>query len=255
MKKITIIFICLICTCNIFAQNSALSEFDLNFKLDSILAESDLLYKYEKSAWLSTDYAVGNPFIREKMGRQHFTYEYSDGIKTIILNSEHDKVVAEYHFKNNFDALDSYSVIERNLTELESKLISTRNNILNKIISERKYDIFSPIPRGFALNFVLIPFGEKYKFYILTGTTLNKIIPFGNDFLFITDQDGNVESWQKFHSRFLAMQTEIDGEKVLNSIHSHLETTPFITATEIATFKLYAPLYDIPSFSILSTAL
>ena len=256
MKKISFVLtLCLIGFYNLLnAQTLELSESDLNLKLDSILAEGHLLYQYEKSAWLSTDYASEYPIIREKAGG-YFTYEYSKGIKTIILNKDRNKCIAEYYFYDNFNFPDS--LVKRNLTELETKLLSVQFNILNKITTEPKYKIFTKMPYGYSINFVLIPFGEKYKFYILTGTTLSKIIPFGNDFLFITDKDGNVESWQKFHSVLLPTQkeTEVNGIEVNRIGHSHLETTPFITATEIATFKLYAPLCDISTFFVMSPAL
>jgi hypothetical protein len=131
-------------------------------------------------------------------------------------------------------------------------LFDVRNKILEDM-DANKYDV--TIPNGYSPNFILLPFAEKYKFYIIMGTTQKNIIPFGNDYLFIADKNGKIESWQKFHSRLIPVQTTVESNKVREMIHSHLETTPLITATDICTFMLYAPLYDIDAFSVLSTAL
>ena len=38
-------------------------------------------------------------------------------------------------------------------------------------------------------------------------------------------------------------------------MHSHLATVPLITATDICTFKLYAPFYGIEAFTVFSPAI
>jgi len=45
-----------------------------------------------------------------------------------------------------------------------------------------------------------------------------------------------------------------NGEKVVSATHSHLKTTPYITATDICTFRLYAGLCDMEEFIVLCTA-
>jgi hypothetical protein len=46
-----------------------------------------------------------------------------------------------------------------------------------------------------------------------------------------------------------------NGEKVVSAIHSHLKTTPYITATDICTFRLYGELCEMDEFSVYSPAL
>ncbi len=46
-----------------------------------------------------------------------------------------------------------------------------------------------------------------------------------------------------------------DGSELTMVTHSHLKTNPFITATDICTFKLYAPLTKLEEFSVYSPAL
>ena len=87
------------------------------------------------------------------------------------------------------------------------------------------------------------------------GTSESGIIPFGNDYLFQSDLDGNIVKWKKFHSRIIPAQTEMpNGEKVILAVHSHLKSTPYITATDVCTFRLYGRLYGMKEFMVLSTA-
>ena len=43
-------------------------------------------------------------------------------------------------------------------------------------------------------------------------------------------------------------------QKVISSVHSHLPTTPYITATDLCTFRLYAPGCEMKTFTVLYTA-
>ena len=48
---------------------------------------------------------------------------------------------------------------------------------------------------------------------------------------------------------------EFNGQKVTESFHSHLRTTPYITATDICTFRLYAQYTELEKFSVYSPAI
>lgn len=48
---------------------------------------------------------------------------------------------------------------------------------------------------------------------------------------------------------------ETDGHKVVEATHSHLRTTPYITATDICTFRLYAQYTELQKFSVYSPAI
>lgn len=103
---------------------------------------------------------------------------------------------------------------------------------------------------------IIIPFNENYKVYLIPGTAQSGVIPFGNDYLFVSDKKGNIISHKKFHSRLIPTSTVLEnGGTVTMSTHSHLATNPFISATDICTFKLYAPFTALEEFSVLSTAL
>jgi len=225
---------------------------EINIKLDSIMNEANLLYKYEKSAWISTDLAHENSNIRKKIGG-FLTYKANDTIKTIIFNKERNKCIAEYVFIDDFKKPNKEIFVERNFTRTEQNLQKTKEIIFEQL-SDEKFEV--GVPEGFNLNPILIPENEKYKLYLITGTSQSNIIPFGNDYLFQTDENGKIESWKKFHSRLIPTYTTApNGEKITETTHSHLRTNPFISATDICTFKLYGKLYDLNEFSIYSSVL
>lgn len=236
----------------LFSQDPAFSDNELKQKLDSVLAEANLLYKYEKSAWVSTDLALANSEIKENFGG-YLTYDESNVIKTVILDKENKNSIALYSFFYNFNKPSGISTGKKKLDDGEKHLLNIKNAIINQL-GDPKYEI--GVPQGYNLNLILIPAVNQYKLYIITGTSQSNIIPFGNDYIFTTDIDGNIQSWNKFHSRLIPAQTSLpSGEKVISVVHSHLKTSPLISATDICTFKLYAPLYGLEEFSVYSPAI
>ncbi|NDV79397.1 hypothetical protein D0T57_10480 [Dysgonomonas sp. 511] len=224
----------------------------LEQKLDSILREGELLYKYERAAWSSTDYANSNEFVK-KYYSGYFVYQDGKKIKGIIFDENTEDCVAEYVFGKNFDAPEEVIVDRRRLTQEEKKLIKTRTAILQQL-SDPKYKL--TVPDGFSLNIILIPGDVQYKLYIITGTSRSDVIPFGNDYLFVANENGEIEEWSKFHSRLIPIETVgPNGETVIMPVHSHLKTTPLVTATDICTFRLYAPFHNMQEFMVYSTAM
>ncbi len=235
-----------------FGQELKLSDEELRIKLDSVVAEGNLLYKYERSAWVSTDLANADKNVKDNFGG-YLTYQTKGGFKTIILDKDRKTCIAEYVYTDNFEAPDLTSAQKRNLNSTEKKLIGVRHKLITNAI-DSEYGLGAP--EGYSLNFVLIPANKEYKLYVLTGTTLSDIIPFGNDYLFYADKKGKITGWQKFHSILIPTQTTaFNGKKVTSTGHSHLPTTPLITATDICTFMLYAPMYGHEEFDVYSPAL
>ena len=240
----------------IFAQQLEMSESELMNKLDSILQEGNLLYKYEKATWVATDLAYENPIVKAEV-KDYLTYEEQGEIRTIILGENLQTCIAEYTFEIDLDNPTSAKIEKRELFDKEKTLVDVRKKILNNI-NDSKYGVVIP-PVGYGLNYILLPFAGKYKLYIITGTTIPNIVPFGNDYIFIANENGEIESWQKFHSILIPSYTIVGGNNTrrnnsrrnnaINSnikglVHTHLPMTPLITATDICTFMLYAPFYD-----------
>ena len=252
MKKIVLGLVLLSLFSSIaLAQEIEMSETELKNKLDSVLNEGNQLYRDERASWVACDLAVGNDAVKAEM-KAYFTYEEKGETKTIILGENLQSCIAEYVFENNFDKPKSVKIEKRELSDLEKTLLEVRDKIFDNIM-KNNYEV--TVPEKYSLNMSLLPFADKYKLYCITGAIEKYEIPFGNDYLFIADKNGTIEHWEKFHSRLISMYAMEDGEKVAGLTHSHLKTTPLITATDICTFKLYAPMYEIDSFSVLSSAI
>ncbi|WP_139348567.1 hypothetical protein [Chryseobacterium sp. JV274] len=235
------------------AQSLTLSDKELRQKLDSIKAEGNLLYSYESASWHAGDLVGNNKNLAENTG-SYITYQTNDNnIKTAFLNKSSNLIIAEFSFKNNQTKPIDESYKQRELNETESTLKNIRSAIIPQLY-DPKYEV--TVPQGYSLNMIIIPFNENYKVYLIPGTAQSGVIPFGNDYLFISDKKGTIISSKKFHSRLIPAFTSLEnGGTVTMATHSHLVTNPFISATDICTFKLYAPLTKLEEFSVLSTAL
>ncbi|SIR02996.1 hypothetical protein [Chryseobacterium indoltheticum] len=234
------------------AQNTKYTDAEIKKKLDSIKAEGNLLFSLENSSWHSTDLARENKKINGNFGG-YLTYKNNDTVKTVILHKDRNLVIAEYSFTNNSKKPIKENLYQRNLNSNENNLKNIRSKVIAQL-SDPKYEV--GVPNGFNLNIITIPFEESYKNYVITGSSEANVIPFGNDYLFITDKEGNIISNKKFHSRLIPTMTSMpEGGIVTMSTHSHLKTNPFISATDICTFKLYAPFTKLEEFSVYSPSL
>ena len=247
MKTTTILLILATISFNAVSQND-----NLQFKLDSIVEEANLLYNYEKSVWNSSDLLMSDEKLKENYGG-YITYHSNDTIFVTFTDKDQINRIAQYIFidkdldspiKTNFEVSE--------LNKVEKEYSEMKNKILNQL-SDSKYEV--RIPRDFNPNFVLLKEQEGFKLYILMGTSESGVIPFGNDYLFNTDKKGNIEKWRKFHSIMIPTYSEgPNGEKVVSTFHSHLKSTPYITATDICTFRLYGELCGMKEFTVLCTA-
>jgi hypothetical protein len=227
------------------------SKEEIKRKNDSILVEANLLYQYEKVAWVSTDYAHELNEVNKKFGG-YFIYQSGDTIKSIILDKKQENCIYDMSYINNFTTPTKELLVSRALNEKEKELISLKNKLTDQIFTP-KYEI--SIVDGYSYNFQLIPYELGYKLYMISGTSKSDVIPFGNDYIFFADKNGIISSWRKFHSRLISMPTKYEGETVRGITHSHLVKEPFITATDICTFRLYGSISGIKMFKVLSTAL
>lgn len=245
-SKFTLLFI-------LFAVVGFAQTADLQPKLDSILQEADLLYRYERAAWLASDLLNEEKKLAKKFGG-YVVYHAGDTTTVAMLDKKQKQAIARYAFlANEFDEPVKSSTTSTDLSALERELFDTKGKVIDQLM-DTKYEV--TLPEGFDPNLVLIKTENGYKLYIIMGTRESGVIPFGNDYLFQTDAAGEITAWQKFHSRMIAAHLNIPGAGTVESIqHSHLRTTPYITATDICTFRLYAPFTELTEFSIYSPAL
>jgi len=249
MRKITILFFVFVTT--VLWGQEKISNEEIKQKTDSIITEGNLLYQFEKVAWVSTDQALSLKDIKQQYGG-YLIYQSGDSVKAIILDKGRENCIYEMTYIRDFTIPSNEVLISRSLTDKENELLSVKNKIMESI-STPAYPV--TCQDGYNLNFELIPYEQGYKLYILTGTAKKDVIPLGNDYIFFADKNGEITSWRKFHSRLISTMTNYNGEKVTEITHSHLRTEPYISATDICTFKLYGSYYGLKQFKVLSTAL
>ena len=248
--KYLLLGICCILLIPLCAQKT-----DLAFKMDSIIQEADKLYLSEKTAWVANDVAYQIPSVRKDFGG-YLIYQKSDSMHAVFLNQETSKATARitYHI-SDFKKPASIITQMSDLDPFEQKLRTARNNFydqLNRDLGKMDYHEYE----GFNPNIVLIPAETGYHGYIIMGATTSGVIPFGNDYFFELNEEGIIQTWKKFHKTLIIAEAGMDDLEVIQIMHSHLEFSPYISATDICTFRLYAwDIYQIPELGILSTAL
>jgi len=233
---------------NAFAQ-----ENDLEVKMGSIIQEANQLYSYEKAVWNSTDLLMKNKKLKS-LYAGYVVHHSSDTINVSMLGVGHKEVIARYRFlQSNMSSPIESDLKSSAISKNEKELLDIKQKITEQL-AEAKYEVM--IPQDYNPNLVLMKGVEGYKLYILMGTNESGIIPFGNDYLFKADVKGSIIEWKKFHSSMIPVQSERQGfGEIASAIHSHLRTTPYITATDICTFRLYAQYIGINEFSVYSPAL
>lgn len=216
---------------------------------DSIIHEALLLYKYEKCAWHS-----GDAFFKECERVEDvdaiLTYALpSSALTTIFFNQDSCKCYYQYIVSEN----DSVTVIKepRDVTEYENKLYAYILRCRNQIT---QLNVFPPESYLGKLNMEVLPLSENLvRFYFIQGANRSNVIPFGNDFCFDFDSEGNMISWRKFHSGLLA-DNWTKNMKPDYLTHSHLTMTPYMATTDICTFLLYGrDIYKMKKFSVCSS--
>lgn len=247
MRRFSILIILGTLFLNAFSQDE-----NLQLKFDSIIKEADLLYSYEKAVWSASDMLLTDSKLKKNYGGYVVSHS-NDTIFTTFIDKSQKQKIAKYFFtKSNLNSPFNSEIGLSTLTNTEQELLDVKIKIINQL-SDKKYEV--GFPQNFNPNFVLIKDKEEFKLYILMGTPESGIVPFGNDYLFWADSNGTITNWKKFHSRMIPAQSKgPNGEKVLSAIHSHLKTTPYITATDICTFRLYGGLCDMDEFMVLCTA-
>lgn len=247
MRQIKVLILLVTISLNAFTQDE-----NLQFILDSIIVEADLMYRYEKSVWSSTDLLVTDKKLKKNYGG-YLTSHSGDSVLVTYLDKNQKKSIARYTYvSTNFNKPFLVSLESSPLTILEKELLDIRTKMIDQI-SDSKYNV--TVPQAFSPNFVLIKDEETFRLYIIMGTNESGVIPFGNDYLFCSDSEGNITNWKKFHSRMIPTYSKgPNGEKAISSTHSHLKTTPYITATDICTFRLYGELCEMEEFMVLCTA-
>lgn len=220
---------------------------------DSILQEGLRLYTYEKLSWMASDLLAEHATV-DLSSIRGSAVQLDDNGKLTHFYSRQDSVVFSCTIDLN-DFTLSWDDTVRPMTEDDQDAVHFRSEMINRIIETYGDSIYT-IQDG-SINIDLIWLGtDKLRAYLLQGTTLNGVIPFGNDYYADIDRDGNLIEFHRFHHSYIPIDIRQAGEntQVLEVMHSHTVDNPFFTPTDICTALLYAhDLYGMKSVCILST--
>ncbi len=92
MKRMTLLLFLVTIVLNTFSQ-----EGNLQFKLDSIVQEADLLYGYEKVVWNATDIVMANSKLKKDYGG-YVIFHSNDTIFATFIDKGQKEKIAKYYF-------------------------------------------------------------------------------------------------------------------------------------------------------------
>lgn len=219
---------------------------------DSILAEGLRLYGHEKVAWMTSDSAgVHSKNLKDIGG--YVVYEEDDVFTSVFTDDKEENVV--FCGKGKLDELRNglqWSNEVRPLSDEEKSALKTKKTCLEKLSKAYGDSIYNhPSAKG-TLNIDIIKRKNGYRLYILQGTTLMGILPYGNDYIVDYDNDFNITSFKRCHKGYLGIS--VDSKEIVSSTHSHTPDNPYMTVTDVCTSLLYGrDLYGIKTFNVLST--
>ena len=224
---------------------------------DSILIDAYALYLHEKVAWVLEDVLTDSQptTINEIAGWFPVgDEEDEDVVKGVFFNEEKTKALFEASFNLKTGTASGKSVV-RDLSPEEIEMINVREKVLLAVQTLDVEDLPS-CPEGCTFNTEVIPIDEDlYRVYYMLGTTQHGVIPFGCDFSYDCDSEGNIKGFRRYHKTYIPTQLKMDdGSPVLSVVHSHLRTCPLIAPTDIALFLLYGYEAGLSGFKVLSTA-
>lgn len=228
MKK-SFILLFSILSFSLFAQEN------LSKEAQAIVEEGKILYRSEMASWYGTDLFLEKYKNQNNIGGY---FSYADGKVTkciFVSKTEKPVVIGTISFDENFSVKTAKCDLkEREFTNLESDLFDLRSKTKEIVNSDDMFKTYK------NTNFNIIPLinGKEKKVYILTGTTEQKKVIFGNDYLLTFNSKNKLQEKKKLHNNIIPVS--YGGKDEVGSIHSHLpETGDYITATDICTIMLY----------------
>jgi hypothetical protein len=212
---------------------------------EKILNEGKLLYRLEKASWYGTDLFLEKfPAKRDSLGG-YLSY-VSDNKVINIFFSRFD--VSHIFARFQFDSLPipypiQIDTLSSRATSLESDLIQIRQDALEKINSNS--DNFFKFYKNISFNTIPIITDNDRKVYVISGTSVNGIVPIGNDYLFRYDNKNNFISKEKIHKSLIQLPAKSDSANnpIMVTMHSHV-ISDYIDPTDICTLLLYKDLVD-----------
>ena len=221
--------------------------------LDSIVNEAWQLYYSERTNWIASDLVLESHSMDELGGT--ISWQPNDSVWAVVfLDKEKSNCVFEY--KYNIVTKEEFSLDSlRSATEIELAELERRDKIINRAVAQYGDSLYFAAQSFGSPNIDIVRINDNLtRLYIIQGTIIDNVIPFGNDYSIDFDKDLNPIAFRKYHNSLLALRTKTeDGGDVESVRHSHLTNNPFITPTDICNFLLYRP-EGMDMFYVYSTA-
>lgn len=226
---------------------------------DSIMREARLIYQYDKAFTMAMQAVDANRQLRRSAGEILVMPKNNTVYALVFSKSNPEALVAEMKFGKNASDSATLAVSNRAATEEELDFHFLKHKAMNNV--QVKYDInFGD--RDTFLNPIFFPFIERirgaevllYKLYLTTETNSSNTIPFGRDYMFISDAQGNIIYNLQFN---LYMPLPISNEMLETTIAEieYLDREPYITPTDIYLFSKYGAPRGLNTLRVNSTAL
>lgn len=209
-----------------------------------ILQEGLALYQSERASWVGTDLLQASGADMSQVGGYVSYPVGADSMRCVFFRKSTPNAALQvfygYDFPRAAITMATGRVFaSRNATATEQRLFAIWQRAREEMVSHKKLGTPYQLPAGTNLNVALLDKGSEVLAYILTGPKTDRLLPFGNDYLLTFSAAGELHRAEKLHQSYLPM-TPPDGEqKIVGTMHSHLEAHPYITPSDICTVLLY----------------
>ena len=216
-----------------------LGQEDVQVRSKEIESQGKKLYRSEMASWHGTDIFLEKFPQHRSNFSAYFSYEDTKGVHCIFYSKANEpKVLATISFDETFSpdkvVIDGTT---RDFTVFEKETYLLRKAAANLVQTDSFFRHYN------NTNFNIVPMVEQNekKVYVLTGTSQQGVVMFGNDYLLTFDLENQLVSKMALHKSLIPIKygKEIEGESIA-AMHSHLpELGELITPTDICTLMLY----------------
>ncbi len=177
----------------------------------------------------------GNSTLKTEDLRGYLTYQKGKKVYCIFYDGATPaNVLASFQFSTSFDAKEDKAFLKkRPSNKQEQVLIQLRTRTVDLLQKEGFVTVYP------NTSFNIVPIVEKgnNRVYVLTGTTVEGVVLFGNDYLLTFDDNLELTSKKAIHKSLLPVGFE--EQEGGNSVHVHDKgADKFISPTDICTLLL-----------------
>lgn len=208
-----------------------------------ILQEGTVLYRCAATAKRGAEIYLSNHADRKESTGGYISYiTGSSQVCVFFSKDEKPKALGTVSFNivssTKTDTITDRS--ERALTKHEKDLVTMRQIAVGEYTTDTLFKSYKKMNP----NFIAISDTKGKRVYILTTPEEPGIIAFGNDYLLTFDNTNRLKEKRRLHDTLTSIPYNRQGGKpVLTTMHLHTsETGDLITATDVCTLLLHAPL-------------